>query len=97
MVTSFAEAVRIAVEFVPAVALIDIRLAGESGYALARRLRLLPGLERLRLIAATGLPRNQVEAQAKAEGVVFYRCLLKPISPSALYAAVEDGVPADSD
>ena len=50
-----ATALQLAAEFAPEFAVLDIQLATSSGNDLARKLRALPGLERIHLIAVTGL------------------------------------------
>lgn len=90
-VSSNSKAMRVAMELRPHVAIIDIGLGDDpTSYALARQLLLLPGLEKLRLVAVTGYASRDVEADAKAAGVDFFRCLTKPLNPSALLSAIEN-------
>jgi CheY-like chemotaxis protein len=81
------EALRVAQEFKPGVALLDIMIRCESGYFLAEELRSLPGLAGCRVIAMTGFDRDQHRQASKAAG--FYSHLTKPIDIAALFAAVE--------
>ena len=69
-------------EFVPQVALIDIGLPGLSGYELARRLRALPELRDLTLIAQTGWGTEDDREQARQAG--FQHHLTKPIDHKRL-------------
>lgn len=50
------EALAVAPEFRPDAALLDIGLPGMNGYELAERLREIPGLENMKLVAMTGDP-----------------------------------------
>jgi CheY-like chemotaxis protein len=59
------------------VALLDIGLPDMNGYELARRLRQLPGGERMTLIAATGWGQQQDRQRAFDAG--FDHHLTKPI------------------
>jgi PAS domain S-box-containing protein len=63
--------------FAPEVALLDIGLPDMNGYELARRLRQLPGGERMTLIAATGWGQQQDRQRAFDAG--FDHHLTKPI------------------
>ena len=69
--------------FRPDVALLDIGLPGMSGYELARRIRALPGLERVRLIALTGYGQAEDKAQARSAG--FDDHLVKPADVHAFH------------
>lgn len=70
------------------VVLMDITLPGFGGVEATRRIRALPGaLGRLPIIGITGRAERDQEASARAAGMNDY--LLKPVSPSALAAALE--------
>ncbi len=69
-------------EFKPAVALLDIGLPGMDGHALAERLRALPGMETLRIVAVTGYGEQSYRRRSRTAG--FDRHLVKPIDLSAL-------------
>jgi CheY-like chemotaxis protein len=84
------EALQVCEGFVPAVALLDIGLPGIDGYELARRLRALPGLERVHLIALTGYGQSSDREQARAAG--FDQHLVKPVSLAAIRVAIDAGV-----
>ena len=64
-------------KFQPDLALIDIGLPGMSGYELARRLRELPGTEKVSLVAITGYAREE-DRKASAEAG-FDLHLVKPV------------------
>lgn len=81
----------VAAEFAPDVALLDLTLPDMDGFALAERLRDIPGLERVALIAVTGWSEPETAARARAQG--FRRLLVKPIEDDALAAALDE-VPA---
>jgi PAS domain S-box-containing protein len=80
---------RIAAQFRPDVALLDIGLPVMDGYELARHLRALPDLAALRLIAVTGY--SQEADRRHAEAVGFERHLVKPIELEQLQAALAQG------
>ena len=77
-----AAALELAREFRPEVALLDIGLPEMSGYELARRLRELPGLETLFLVALTGYGREEDRRAAQDAG--FNLHLVKPIDAERL-------------
>src|SRR5262249_25586237 len=68
----------------PDVALLDVRLPGRDGRDLGARLRELPGLGHLGLVALTGLP--PLRHQAADSG--FAAVLSKPVEPDELRALV---------
>ncbi|HKI01054.1 MAG TPA: ATP-binding protein, partial [Thermoanaerobaculia bacterium] len=68
---------RIAADFQPDVALLDIGLPVMDGYELARHLRALPGLGSVRLVAVTGYSQEADRRHAQAAG--FEHHLVKPI------------------
>lgn len=71
------EALRLAVDFKPDVALLDLGLPVIDGYELADRLRLLPDLPDLTLIALTGYGQSSDRARTREVG--FRHHLVKPI------------------
>ena len=79
-------ALDVAAEFAPDVALLDIGLPAMDGYELAARLRELPGLSRLRLIAVTGYGRKEDRRRTQEAG--FHLHLVKPIDMDALEATL---------
>lgn len=75
-------ALQLAVEFHPDIALIDIGLPQMNGYELARRLRELPGMAAVPLVAVTGYAREEDRQAALDAG--FNLHLAKPIEPDRL-------------
>jgi CheY-like chemotaxis protein len=70
-------ALAVAAAFQPHVGLLDLSLPGISGYELAERLRAMPGLTHMRLVAVTGHGSDAHRAKARAAG--FDEHLLKPV------------------
>src|ERR1700712_3241564 len=60
-----ADALRRAGAFRPDIVLLDIGLPGMDGYEVAQKLRELPGLRDIRLIAVTGYGRSDDRARAR--------------------------------
>ncbi len=83
------DALMLVQSFQPDVALLDIGLPGISGYELARQIRALPGMNRLRLLALTGY--GQVEDRRRAQEAGFDGLLVKPVDPGALERALGAG------
>ena len=70
----------------PAVIVLDITLSGGmDGYEAARRLRALPGAEKLRLIAVTGHSPSSV----REKGELFDAILTKPVDPDEVVKLVQ--------
>jgi DNA-binding response OmpR family regulator len=78
---------RACVERPPHVALLDIGLAGRSGYDLARDIRARLPRDAVRLVAVTGY--GQPEDRARALDAGFDEHLVKPVDLDDLRAAVE--------
>ncbi|HWG75844.1 MAG TPA: ATP-binding protein [Steroidobacteraceae bacterium] len=72
--------------FRPDVALLDIGLPEMDGYELARRMRAIPPLQNLRLVALTGY--GQVEDRQRAQRAGFDAHLVKPVDLPALERAL---------
>jgi CheY-like chemotaxis protein len=72
-------ALRIAEEFKPHVALIDIGLPQVNGYEVARRLRAEPRFRKLVLVAQTGWGQDSDRQRSQAAG--FDHHLVKPVAP----------------
>ncbi len=70
-------ALLIASDFLPEVAFLDIGLPVMDGYELAARLREIPGLSSIRLIAVTGYGQESDRAKTREAG--FERHLVKPV------------------
>ncbi len=66
----------------PDAILLDIALPGLDGHEVARRLRRLPGLEKVLLVAVTGYGRDEDRLQAREAG--FDHFFLKPFDPEEL-------------
>ncbi|WP_437279752.1 ATP-binding protein [Sorangium sp. So ce375] len=81
-------ALRIAEEFAPDVALLDIGLPVMDGYELARRLREQPAGGRVRLIAITGYGQEADFRRSKGAG--FETHLVKPIQIDRLTSLIEE-------
>jgi CheY-like chemotaxis protein len=81
-----AEALRIVLSDQPPIALIDIGLPDIDGYEVARRLRLDPRTNAMRLVALTGYGQEADRERAQAAG--FDRHLTKPVDLDELLAAI---------
>jgi signal transduction histidine kinase/ActR/RegA family two-component response regulator len=68
------------------VLLIDIGLPGMDGYALASRIRMLPGANTMRLVALTGYGQDDDRRRALAAG--FDHHLVKPVDIDRLQALI---------
>ena len=79
-------ALAVAAAFKPHVGLLDLSLPGMSGYELAQRLRAVPGLSLIRLVAVTGHGSDAHRAKARAAG--FTEHLLKPVDLQAIDAVL---------
>ena len=79
-------ALALAEAFQPHVGLLDLGLPGMSGLELATRLRAMPGLARLRLVAVTGY--GHAEDRRRAHEAGFDEHLVKPVDPEALQRAL---------
>ena len=85
-------ALNAAASFLPEVALLDLGLPVMDGYELARRLRALPGLAALKLVAITGYGQASDRERTRASG--FDEHLVKPVELQLVEAAVAALVPA---
>jgi CheY-like chemotaxis protein len=74
-------------EFTPQVALVDIGLPVMDGYEVARRLRKLPGLGQLRLVAVTGYGQPSDRERSQAAG--FDEHLVKPVDHTIIEPVLE--------
>ena len=72
---------------IPDVVLLDIGLPGMNGYEVARRLRLHPGGEAMRIYALTGYGQEDDRRRSLQAG--FDGHLVKPVIPSDLFALVD--------
>jgi signal transduction histidine kinase len=88
------ETIRVASDFQPQVALLDIGLPVMDGYELADRLRRAPGGEHLRLVAVTGY--GQESDRIRAEQAGFDAHLVKPVALDAVADIIERFVASPS-
>jgi len=79
-------------EYVPQIALLDIGLPGQDGYALAQRMRADPRAVQTKLVALTGYGRDS--DRSKALGAQFDEHLVKPVSADHLIAVVQQMIGA---
>jgi CheY-like chemotaxis protein len=82
VVRSGEEALAVAVEFRPALVLLELDLPDMSGYEVAQQLHQRAQLQDLRLIALTGSRKHTGRERARAAG--FERYLLKPVGAAEL-------------
>jgi CheY-like chemotaxis protein len=75
-------AVKVAAEFLPDVALLDIGLPGLNGYEVAKRIRQHPDLKHIVLVALTGYGQDSDRKQSLEAG--FNHHLVKPAIPDQL-------------
>jgi hypothetical protein len=75
-------ALDMAAAFRPDIVLLDIGLPGMDGYELARRIRELPELGGVQLIAVTG--RGQEADRQAAAAAGFHSFITKPVDPEEL-------------
>jgi CheY-like chemotaxis protein len=87
-----ASALAAVVEFRPDVALIDIGLPVMDGYEVARRLRRMPGAERMPLVALTGYGQESDRERVRQAG--FDEHLVKPVDAERIGALIETLVAA---
>ena len=82
------EALDLAERWLPDIAILDIGLPGMDGYELARRIRSIPPLQRMRLIAVTGY--GTPDAQVRAQQAGFDHHLTKPVRMATLGSMLLD-------
>jgi len=75
-------ALELARGFRPEIAFLDIGLPVMDGYQLARRMRAVPGLQEVRLVAVTGFGQEADRGRAREAG--FDEHLVKPVEIDAL-------------
>jgi two-component system CheB/CheR fusion protein len=75
-------ALEAALSFKPDIALVDISLPQMDGYEVARRIRLLPGLGEIKLVALTGHSEAAHQSQSAQAGFDLH--LVKPVDPEEL-------------
>ncbi|HVZ33390.1 MAG TPA: ATP-binding protein, partial [Polyangiaceae bacterium] len=82
------QALAIAAELEPEIAVLDIGLPVMDGYELATRLRERARARSLRLVALTGFGQDRDRARVREAG--FHRHLVKPVDAQELAAALAD-------
>ena len=83
-------ALRLAEEFRPRIALLDLSLPVMDGYELASKLRAMPELDGLHLIAVTGYGQDSDRRKTREAG--FHQHLVKPVTLEIVGAAVSAAV-----
>ena len=81
------QAIHLAVTARPTVAFLDIGLPVMDGYELASRLREIPGLEGIRLVAVTGYGQDSDRQRSAEAG--FHHHLVKPVDLDDVHAVLE--------
>jgi DNA-binding response OmpR family regulator len=76
-------ALKVFEEFRPMVALLDLKLAGETGYGIAMQLRERAWRRRLYLVVVTGHADIADQALSTRAGISHH--LIKPVNPEALH------------
>ena len=79
------ECIKIARANTPDIIILDMRMPGEDGIAIARRLKANPDTSRIPILAVSGVAHVQAEA-LEAGCEAFF---LKPIRPSVLIEKIE--------
>lgn len=82
------QALDLAERWLPDIAILDIGLPGMDGYELARKIRSIPSLQRMRLIAVTGYGSPDDQLRAREAG--FDHHLTKPVRMAALATLLRD-------
>jgi CheY-like chemotaxis protein len=88
--TNGRDALVLAQEFVPDVAFLDIGMPGMTGFELATRLRAMPALARMTIVAVTGWGSEEDQVRSREAG--FDQHFTKPIAAetvSRLLAALD--------
>jgi signal transduction histidine kinase/CheY-like chemotaxis protein len=76
------EAIQTAMDFRPAIVLLDIGMPRLNGYETCRRMREQPWGRNMVIVALTGWGRDEDQQRSKAAGFDFH--LVKPVDPSRL-------------
>jgi CheY-like chemotaxis protein len=79
-------------EFKPDVVFLDIGLPEMNGYEVAKRIRAMPSLQGVRLVAVTGWGGEKDKENAKNVGFDLH--LTKPVDPAAAQALLERATPS---
>ncbi|WP_169796560.1 CheR family methyltransferase [Chondromyces crocatus] len=81
-------ALEMALQHRPDLILLDIGMPGMTGYEVAQKLRQMPALEGVLLVAMTGWGQDEDRRRSKEAG--FDHHLVKPVEPSLLWKIVAD-------
>jgi CheY-like chemotaxis protein len=76
------EALEAATIALPDVCFLDLNMPGMDGYSLAQKLRMLPGGGALRLVAVTGMGRQEDHVRSRDAGFDLH--LTKPADPEVV-------------
>ena len=87
-----AEALVVAATFLPDVLLLDLAMPRAEGYEVARRVRELPGLRGVYIVACTGF--GDADHVRRATEAGFDMHLLKPVDPETIRELLEQHVAA---
>jgi DNA-binding response OmpR family regulator len=85
---SAGQAIEVALQFHPCVAILDIGLPDEDGFEVARNIKARDELQPIRLIALSGYGQSQYPRRAREAG--FERYLVKPVDLDELLALVRE-------
>jgi signal transduction histidine kinase/ActR/RegA family two-component response regulator len=85
-----AEALAVCQSYMPSAALLDIGLPGMDGFELARRMRALPGFDRVFLVAVTGYGQDADRERTREAG--FDEHLVKPVTMKQIRAVLAAGI-----
>jgi signal transduction histidine kinase/CheY-like chemotaxis protein len=77
----------------PDVAFLDLNMPGMDGFALARRLRALAGGQAMRLVAVTGMGRQEDHARSQEAGFDLH--LTKPADPETILRILDQEASSD--
>jgi DNA-binding response OmpR family regulator len=88
MAHSAGQAMDMALQFVPRVAILDIGLPDQDGFEVARSMKAHADLQTVRLIGVSGYGQSQYPRRAREAG--FERYLVKPVDLDELLALVRE-------
>jgi PAS domain S-box-containing protein len=81
-------ALEVATSYRPDMVLLDIGMPGMDGYEVARRMRQLPGLQKIVLAALTGWGQHKDRRRTAEAGFDYH--LVKPVEPKCLESLLAD-------
>ena len=88
------EALAFATTSLPDLAFLDLNMPGMDGFALAQKLRALPGGDVIRLVAVTGMGRQEDLARSREAGFEIH--LTKPADPEVVLRIAEQDSHSDA-